>query len=364
MEKMFKKSLRVFFCLLFAMLVLAGGLTAYVDPFFHFHAPIEGLNYRIHDERYQNYGIVNHFEYDAIITGTSMTENFKTSEMDALFGVHSVKVPYSGGSHREVCELLQSAYKHNDHIRYVVRSLDLFRAFDKKDSLDYTEDSYPTYLNDDKPLNDVKYLFNKTVFFDETVGVIRRTIGHSPEVTFDEYMNWSPYYEYGIHGIQANYSRNDVEEGLSEVSEEEYRDIRENIEANVLSLAQEHPETTFYLYISPYSIYFFDYINEMGSLDRYLDAEEYIISLLLDQENIKIYSFFTEEEVICDPNNYRDVAHHRGEINSRILQWMAEDHDLLTRDNFEDYLQKTRAFFHEYDYDSLFCEDGNTLAER
>lgn len=40
---------------------------------------------------------MRNFEYDAIIIGTSMTENFKTSEADALFAASFIKVPFSGG---------------------------------------------------------------------------------------------------------------------------------------------------------------------------------------------------------------------------------------------------------------------------
>ena len=55
-------------------------LTVIVDPFFHYHKPLASIQYQITNERYQNDGIIKHFDYDAIITGTSMTENFKTSE--------------------------------------------------------------------------------------------------------------------------------------------------------------------------------------------------------------------------------------------------------------------------------------------
>lgn len=49
---------------------LAGiaGLTAVVDPFFHYHKPLECLSYPLNNERYQNDGIVKHFDYDAVIT--------------------------------------------------------------------------------------------------------------------------------------------------------------------------------------------------------------------------------------------------------------------------------------------------------
>ena len=62
------------------------------DPYFHYHGKISGLKYRIYNERYINPGILKHFEYDAIITGTSMNQNFKTSTMDQIFGTDSCSI--------------------------------------------------------------------------------------------------------------------------------------------------------------------------------------------------------------------------------------------------------------------------------
>ena len=84
------------------LLIGLGGVIAIIDPFFHYHAPLAIMEYPLRNERYQNDGIVKHFQYDAIITGSSMTQNFKTSEFDELFGVTSIKVPFSGGSYKEL----------------------------------------------------------------------------------------------------------------------------------------------------------------------------------------------------------------------------------------------------------------------
>ncbi len=361
-KKRASRNLIFFFCAFIAILAFAAMLTIFADPYFHYHKPFAGIRYLLHDERYQNDGIVDHFDYNAVITGTSMTENFKTSEFDALFDARTVKVPFSGGSHREVCELLTSAFDHNNNIKYVVRSIDLFRAFEGKDSRDYSADLYPTYLYDDNPFNDVRYLFNKTVFFKETIGVLRRTKGNSPMVSFDEYAAWWPYYEFGPAAIMENYARNKVEyTGNSDITEEEYNNIRENFEVNVLSLAKGHPETVFYVFVSPYSIYFFDYINEMGELDRYQKAERYILSLLMGYDNIRVFSFFTKYDEICNPNNYRDVAHYHARINSEILNCMKEDKYRITEENINEYCDTVWDFYHNYDYDSLYDKDGITI---
>lgn len=353
-------------CLFLALvaLLLVGGLTAIIDPYFLYHKPISGISYQLDNERYQNYGMARTFDYDALIVGTSMSENFKPSEFDALFGVKSLKLPFSGGSHCEVRELLEFAFAHNGNVKCVIRNIDLFRAFDGKDDRDYPLDTYPNYLYDDNPLNDVSYLLNWEIFVKGTMMDLARTVVGKPGQTLDSYANWNDQYEFGPKGIQAHYSRNKVERtGNASITEEEYERIRENFETNVIAVAKAHPEVTFYLYVSPYSIYFWDYVNEMGELDRYLKAQEYILSLLLGQENVRLFAFYGEEEVVTDPYNYRDVAHHHENVNSLILQWLREGHGEITSGNLEDYCKSTWEFYHQYDYDSLFEEDGFTIKD-
>ena len=66
-------------CLVLALLFLISSLVVYVDPYFHYHAPKTDLFfYGLYNQRSQNDGILRHFDYDAVITGTSMTENFRT----------------------------------------------------------------------------------------------------------------------------------------------------------------------------------------------------------------------------------------------------------------------------------------------
>ena len=50
------------------LLIVLGGLTAAVDPYFHYHGPLVGLSYPDGNERYQNDGIIRNFAYDAVIT--------------------------------------------------------------------------------------------------------------------------------------------------------------------------------------------------------------------------------------------------------------------------------------------------------
>lgn len=336
------------------ILLLTGTFMVVVDPYFHYHKPLEGLKYSLENERYQNNGIVKHFEYDAIITGSSMTECFRPSELDALFGVNAIKVPYSGGSYKEVNENLRVAAESNENLKMVVRCLDAMRFFDDKDYLDYTD--YPTYLYDDVWINDVNYLFNKSILLVARQVVRGRGGDGNASLDFDSYANWDEYYNYGYDAVMSHYDRNSMEVATEKqvMTEADYQRLEANIEQNVLSLARENPQIEFYIYISPYSIYCMDYWNRLGELEKRLDAEKRVIELLLSCDNIHVFSFNTAYDVICDADNYRDVAHHREEVNSQILQWMKEGQYELTLENYETYCEEEREFLLNYDYEALF----------
>ena len=100
---------RNFILLLALLLVSCMMMTAVIDPFFHYHAPLAGFYYKLDNERSQNNGIIRHFDYDAVITGTSVTENFKTSEFDRLFHAKAIKVSFSGATYKEIGENLRLA---------------------------------------------------------------------------------------------------------------------------------------------------------------------------------------------------------------------------------------------------------------
>ncbi|MCM1025076.1 MAG: hypothetical protein NC432_01490 [Roseburia sp.] len=348
-----KKWIVSFLCIFITFLLLTGCFMIVLDPYFHFHKPLPGMYYVLDNERYQNDGIVKQFDYDAIITGSSMTECFKTSELDELFGVNSIKVPYSGGSYKEVNDNLRVATEHNENIKMIVRCLDANRFFDDKDDLDYSD--YPTYLYDDNPFNDVNYLFNVSICLVALQNLLT-SFTDRPSTSFDAYCNWSNDFSFGKEAVDARYARDTVvkAEEMLPITEDDYLKIHDNIEQNVLSLARENPEIQFYIYISPYSIYYMDYWCLLGELERQLAAEKYVIELLLTQENIHVFSFYTEYDTIENLDNYKDVAHHSGALHSQILQWLHEGKDELTSENYEAYCEEVWDHYMNYDYDLLF----------
>ncbi len=327
-------------------------ITIYIDPLFHYHKPLNKYKYPINNERYQNDGITRNFEYESIITGTSMTENFKKSEADKIFGSDFIKVPFSGGHYKEINDNLKRAYDSGKDIKYIIRCLDYSHLVEDKDA--YREDiEYPSYLYNNNLFDDVNYVLNKSILFEQTHSVIKHTKDGFETTSFDDYANWNSDYTFGAETVLGTYTLDEKDSPERRFSEYERNMVVENIMHNVTSLAAGHKETTFYYFFPPYSICYWDTLKNCGKVNWLIDAEETAIEEILKYPNIKLYSFCNNFELVCNLDNYKDVAHYGEWVNSLILEWMYNDKYLLTKDNYKEYIKTIREFYNSYNYNSL-----------
>ena len=348
-KKWFQKCIRG----LLLLLVLIVAVVVFVDPYFHYHKPFDFMSYRLYEERYINDGIGRHFDYDAIITGTSMAQNFKPSEMDALFGTRAVKMPFSGAGYAELSENLDRALARNGNVKMVLWAVDyngLLRSYDWQQY-----ENYPTYLYDDNPFNDVSYVLNKSILYHGVMPNALMSLTGQPRTTMDEYSSWVN--ETGLEHILLSYDRNNVNiPATVDFGDSEKQTVIQTIENNFVYLIEKYPDTEFYLFYTPYSICYWDALNIKGTIQRQTEAEKLATEMLLQYPNVKLYNFFDQYEVICNPDYYNDDGHYSAEINSRILGWMAEGTGLLTQDNYEERLKEEQNFYLSYDYDSIYRE--------
>ena len=327
---------------------------AVIDPFFHFHKPLESLEYPLDSEWYQNDGIVRHFDYDAMLTGTSMAENFRTSQIDELFGVSSVKTAYNGSSFLQTNALIKQAVRCQPELKRVFRSLDFNRLIADDVYAIRSDIDLPEYLYNNNPFDDVKYLVNKDVLFNKAYHVIKFTKSGQTTTSFDDYYNWNDEYTYSREAVLEDSPRKDRSETLQSVSDEDFVRIAENMEKNVISVARENPGMEFYYFVPPYSIYYFDSLNQEGSLEKSLELHEYALSLMLDVPNIRLFSFMDMYSVIDDLNNYKDMYHYGEWVNAEMLEYMKNEEHMLTAENYEKYCEDVRDHYLNYDYDGDF----------
>lgn len=355
-EKVFVKKLMI---AIISVFMLITAIMVICDPYFLYHGPNGIFSYAMKekDERYINYGISKYFEYDAIITGTSMAENFRASQFDELFGVNSIKTCFSGGTHKVVGDYLRQALA-GKNVEIVIRSLDLNYITYDKDRIKSGYDD-PQYMYDDNIFNDVNYVLNKDMLFDVNMNnCILPTIRGEETTNFDDYANWMSGVKFGLEAVKKTYTRPNSEDVARNTNMEV---LRENMEQNITSIAEENLDVEFNLFIAPYSIMYFDELNQLGQIEEYFDELECILEILFEHENIYVHSFLDEYETICDLDIYRDTTHYREEINDVLMVKLAEGTSIVNKENYKKHLEELEEFYSNYDYDQYFLMFDNDM---
>lgn len=348
------------------VIFLVSLITAYVDPYMHFHKPLtDQFYYSLNNQRSQNDGIVKQFDYDTLITGTSMVENFRTSEADKIFECHSIKVPYFGGSFKETNDILKIALHENQNIKYVIRGLDQSKFIDDKERMRYELGKYPTYLYDKNPFNDVEYLLNRDVLYTRVMSMIKNAMLGEPAgiTSFDSYSNWMSAHTFGKETVLKTVFSNEDDrfkdgEQTEKLTDAERKTIHGNVKQNITHLADEYPDTTFYYFLTPYSAAYWGQLKQSGTLIKQIEVEKYALSLIVQHENIHIFGW-NRFDLLDDLNNYKDPTHYGDWINSWILSEMRRNSGRITQDNYQDYIKELQNHYMNFDFNTLFEQIDN-----
>ena len=114
------------------------------------------------------------------------------------------------------------------------------------------------------------------------------------------------------------------------------------LDGNIALLTEQvrnHPETTFIFFFPPYSMLWWDSAYRNGERDLYLYNEQQAIAALLAYDNVEIYYYHDEEEIITNLDNYMYIIQFSKDINQVICDKIITGEGRLTEDNYEERLQ-------------------------
>ncbi len=273
-------------------------------------------------QNYANAGIAKSYDYDSIIIGTSMTENFSPSQLDRLLGGRFVKLPIFGGTPYNNKQMMDMAFDTHDiaHVFYGV-DIESFTWF-------YTtpKGEMPEYLYDDDLLNDIKYWFNKSVLLNYIPACLS-TLGQSDPDLRDSMYNWGSLYAYGkeaaLRGISITKERYE-QDGVTQEAVLSQQ-TRLNVEHNLIAYVTAHPDTQFTFFFPPYALVNWYKFYQMGDFEYHLIQKEAMVEALLPYENVRIYDFQAELDWILDLDNYIDSSHYGPWINDAMVEAIARD---------------------------------------
>lgn len=321
-----------------AMLLILAGVTVVVfDPFFHYHKPIGSLKAVVTKAEYQCIGTVRNFDYDSILLGSSVAENYNNRWFDEAFGTTTIKGIKSSAATADLVYYLKEAFqaKKDSGIREVYYSMDLFALSADADRV-FPDDSLPLYLYNQNWLDDVNYIWNKDVICEHIPYLFAMTY-------LDDYdegtsYNWAQYKVFSKEETLSHYNR-PKEVAPMLFGENDKQNIDRNISL-IEEVVKAHPETTFRFIYPPYSMLWWDAAYRNGETERNLYAAGQAAERLLAYENTELYYFQNDEELITDLDRYMDIVHFSDEINHFIVEQMKEGNYRLTKENYMLELEK------------------------
>lgn len=335
-----------------------------IDPLQFFHKSWFQDNNLSTDMRAQAAGIINSFNIDSIILGTSMLENTSAAEASSKLGGKFFNISISGGDYAERAHILKKALQKN--LKNVIYSLDMYYLGCESRNSDTWK-----YLYDTSHLNDFKYYAS----FKNIFNLFKKRRGLE-QVNMDRPMAWEENPEHsrrfgGIENWVANKEDPQIKDWLSNelphtakifsaAARKEVHDAKREKAAKhyiteyLLKIISAFPDTNFYFIFPPYSRFFFANKLRNSPADFFLHQEmvRFLVKKTMKMKNVHIYGF--EDQDFPDAiENYKDVTHYHQKFNSLFLDAMVSGKHELTSKNVEEYLKECEQKAWDYDIPAL-----------
>ncbi len=339
-----KRWLAVFGAVAGICLLAMMALVIYVDPFFQYHKPLPEFPYVLDNQLNQNPGIAKNTEYDSIILGSSMVVQFNTQWFEEILGLNTMKLPYNAAHAKDQDRILGIVEKHHEMPKAVFLGIDLLPYANGTDI-----DAYPVpeAYYDDNIFNDVEYWWNKDVLLDYVI---------APYIGKDEADDFHIIYGknyYGEYYNKENVLSNYVPEEKSEevVPADAYVEAAgANMEEHILPHIKGNPDTEFYVFFPPYSILFWYDCLQDNDVDARLAEYDTIMQSLFACDNVRVFFFQNDPELITDLDRYIDYTHYDREVNLYMTECFASGKKEVTVETYRRELEELRELVNGFDF--------------
>ncbi len=333
-----KSALKRLIILIAAELAVIAVLVWLADPFYQYHAPFLGLQAVLNDRENQMLGTIRNFQYDSLLVGSSVAENFDTDWLNAAYDCNALKAIRASGSMADLLYYVEEAEEHN--IRNIFWCLDIFAMNGSPEV--QLHNNIPRYLLTETPLDDIPYLYNKEILLEKIPAMIVSSIMGIN--TGGKAYNWAEGKNFSAEGAMRWYDRPQAPEG--NVAQKSPESCTGTVQENIKMLSaqiEEHPEIQYRFLIPPYSMLWWDCAWINGEEEERFYILEETLPMLLAFDNVEVYYFQNNRDIICNLDNYMDMIHYSPEVNQFMLEQMQAGSCRLTEENWEEILADMRG---------------------
>ena len=348
------KNWLVSFLSIFLIAVLLITSIAYlVDPFYQFR--YKENHYFNNTAKFPGPGLVKNYEYDCLILGSSMTQNFDMELFRQELDVQPLHIGIGGMGIDEMLAYIELSERAGKCEAYYI-------CIDQYMLTDAESFKTPEYLFRDDAISMLRYLLSYEAWFrylpldaaltaaDALKLSLPEKFARSSDI--DYLAKWENDFSFGEEIVVRNYLRNEY--GVSNVEVDGlYERMTEWTDKLFDSLPGE--KGRYHFFFPPYSVLFWCDAKNDGYFEIYQEAKRYFLEKA-QSYGIEVYDF-QSAECVSDLENYKDMTHYRAEINDWMVSCFANGTYLLNEETIEANIMKLQ------DEVEVFASENSWLFE-
>jgi hypothetical protein len=302
---------------------------AWVDPFQHYRKA-ERFAPRFYNawQRYENPGIAKHYDYDRIVTGSSLMECVVPADVDRIMGGKTINLSVSAQTAYDAGQLLAAALR-TGKPKHVIMNLD-YNAFSGPPDRSGFSEPFPRYMYDDVAWTDLPYLLG--------VGTLRKSLETVLGLRWSRFNSDPQRMWYWMDGHQFFAAK--AVQGLDPDNlnarfrqpQRTLEGMKASFEANLAPLLEAYPQTRFTFVYAPYAILVWMDFEQRGQLEVTLAFREWLFERVQRHPNVEIFDFHAEPGIVLDLDHFTDIYHYSPRLSQAIIQAIHEGRYKLTRE--------------------------------
>ncbi|MEE3775926.1 hypothetical protein V2I28_00310 [Campylobacter sp. CX2-4080-23] len=332
-----------------ALATILFGFIYIYDPLQIFHKSFFGKPRFFGEMRLGARGIIEHYDYDSYIIGTSMLQNTSAKEANQKISGNFVNISPAASSIAERAIILNFLFKHKKP-KNIIYSLDAFTD-EMRGKINFK------LLYDDSKLNDLEaYLNDRFLICILTLSKDEKCVG-KPDIEtalqwyreekhqqrLGGFANWIKYNPDELKKFDLfNLKPVIFDDNLMDITKQ-----KKFLSQFTLPFIKDNSQTKFYLILPPYSRFHFRVFPS-----AFMERKKVVLWLLeqiRDLDNVKIYAF-DDLDYPDDIANYAgDTIHYAQDMNSLELSAIKDKRHILTLDNAKSYFDKVEQKIKSYD---------------
>ena len=368
-----KKWIKCWLTIPIILTTVYAGTMLYLDPLQIFHKAPFSNNLFYRDQVRHNAGIINSYDFDSIILGTSMLENTSGKEASALLDSTFVNLSISGSILSDRAYTLEYVLNKKE-IKNVIISLDGFDKVGEYRDND-TVNSY-NFLYNNSPYDDIKVYTNPKYLLIAGCQIVKTYIEPCSNI-FKNIENLNEWFSNEEHSKRFGGLDNWIKSSSNDQIKEAFKDIikqskcikdgncvvgkalpytytKESFDSYIFKYAQLKPNTKFHLVFPPYSRLRYAMWKQAntGEFELYESAIKYIVTKSHLMKNISVYGF-DHLSFVDDISNYKDTIHYHPSIDSMMLSSIKNKRHILTSETVDLYIKKIKTQAQVYNIENI-----------